>query len=64
MLTLAGRVTVKNGLFTNNGPPLADNFERCLPEVAAIISTPIFSSDIAATKPSPQVREPPKDYCW
>lgn len=51
VIAIARRVRGKNGLLTDNGPPLADNFERCLPEVAAIITTPVFSSDVAVTKP-------------
>lgn len=52
VLAIASRVRVPNGLLTDNGPPLADTFEECLPEVAAVISTPVFSSTIATTKPS------------
>lgn len=52
VLAIARRVTVKSGLLTDNGPPLADNFSEQLPEVAAVVSARVFSSDIAATKPS------------
>lgn len=52
VLAIARRVNVKNGLLTDNGPPLADNLPRCLPEIAALITTPVFSSNIAVTKPS------------
>ncbi len=45
---------MKSGLLTDNGPPLANNFRTHLPNVAAVISTAVFSSDIAATKPSPE----------
>lgn len=54
VLAIARRVNVTNGLLSDNGPPIADNFAKCLPEVAAVIATPVFSSDIAATKPSPE----------
>lgn len=54
VLAIARRVNVTNGLLSDNGPPLADNFSKCLPEVAAVIATPVFSSDIAATKPNPE----------
>lgn len=47
------RVAVERGLLTDNGPPLADNFAEQLLDVAAVVPTRVFSSDIAATKPSP-----------
>lgn len=53
VLAIARRVNVPRGLLTDNGPPLADTFRSCLPEVASLIRTAVFASDIATTKPSP-----------
>jgi FMN phosphatase YigB (HAD superfamily) len=53
VLAIARRVTVRSGPLTDNGPPLADTFRELLPDVAAVVSTAVFSSDIAATKPRP-----------
>ncbi len=54
VLAVARLVNVANGLLSDNGPPLADNFANCLPEVAAVKATPVFTSDIGTTKPSPE----------
>jgi putative hydrolase of the HAD superfamily len=52
VVAIARDLTAGCGLLTNNGPPIADAFELCLPEVAAVISAPVFSSDIGVTKPN------------
>lgn len=43
MLPIARRVSVKSGLLTDNGPPLADDFIEQLPDVAAVVPTGVFS---------------------
>lgn len=41
-------------LLTDNGPPLADQFTRRLPEVASVVRVTVFSIEIGYTKPHPE----------
>lgn len=54
VLALAARVDLPAGLLTDNGPPLADQFTRRLPEVASVLQVAVFSAEIGCTKPRPE----------
>ncbi len=54
VVRLAERVPRGSGLLTDNGPPLADQFGRLLPDVARIVPVAVFSSEVGELKPHPR----------